>query len=117
MSLVVDTAPGLVVLSGCGHAGLINTLEHAHKSVRAAPIHAAIGGFHLFAASDDHLSWTSAQLKRLGLQQFLGAHCTGVEAVLRIRGLCGLSRATAVVGSVGTTFTLGSGIVATSLAR
>ena len=58
-----------------------------------------------------------ARLKRLGLEHFLGAHCTGIEAVYRIRQQCGLSRATAVVGSVGATFTLGSGIAATSLAR
>lgn len=117
MSLVFDTQSGLVVLSGCGHAGIVNTLEHARTSVRDAPIHAALGGFHLFAASDDQLAWTSAHLKAMGLQHFLGAHCTGIEAVFRIRQQCGLARATAVVGSVGTTFTLGSGIKATSLAR
>ena len=117
MSLVFDTPSGLVVLSGCGHAGVINTLEHARKSVRAAPVHAVLGGFHLLAASDDHLAWTSAQLKGFGVRHFLGAHCTGIEAVFRIRQQCGLSRDTAVVGSVGTTFTLGSGIAATSLAR
>ena len=117
MSLVFDTPSGLVVLSGCGHAGIINTLEHARKTVNAAPIHAAIGGFHLFDASDDHLAWTSAQLKAMGLQHFLGAHCTGIEAVFRIRQQCGLSRAAAVVGSVGATFALGQGITPTALAR
>lgn len=117
MSLVFDTPSGLVLLSGCGHAGIINTLEHARKSVRDAPVHAALGGFHLLEASDEHLTWTSAQLKRFQLQHFLGAHCTGIEAVFRIRQQCGLSRGTAVVGSVGATFTLGSGISPTSLAR
>jgi 7,8-dihydropterin-6-yl-methyl-4-(beta-D-ribofuranosyl)aminobenzene 5'-phosphate synthase len=117
MSLVFDTPAGLVLLSGCGHAGIINTLEHARKTVRNAPVHAAIGGFHLFAAADDRLAWTGARLKAFGLQHFLGAHCTGIEAVYRLRDHCGLSRATAVVGSVGATFTLGSGITPTSLAR
>ncbi len=117
MSLVFDTPSGLVVLSGCGHAGIINTLEHARKTVRAAPVHAALGGFHLFAGSDERLAWTSAQLKRFQLEHFLGAHCTGIEAVFRIRQQCGLSRGAAVVGSVGATFTLGSGIAPTSLAR
>jgi 7,8-dihydropterin-6-yl-methyl-4-(beta-D-ribofuranosyl)aminobenzene 5'-phosphate synthase len=117
MSLIFDTPSGLVLLSGCGHAGIINTLEHARKTVRNAPIHAAIGGFHLFAAPDDRLAWTGAQLKAFGLQHFLGAHCTGIEAVFRLRDQCGLSRSTAVVGSVGATFTLGSGITPTSLAR
>jgi 7,8-dihydropterin-6-yl-methyl-4-(beta-D-ribofuranosyl)aminobenzene 5'-phosphate synthase len=117
MSLVFDTSSGLVVLSGCGHAGIINTLEHARKTVRNAPIHAAIGGFHLFAAPDDRLAWTTSRLKAFGLQHFLGAHCTGIEAVFRVREQCGLSRANAVVGSVGATFTLGAGITPTSLAR
>jgi 7,8-dihydropterin-6-yl-methyl-4-(beta-D-ribofuranosyl)aminobenzene 5'-phosphate synthase len=117
MSLVFDTPSGLVVLSGCGHAGIVNTLEHARKSVRAAPIHAAVGGFHLFAASDDHLAWTTKQLKGMGLQHFLGAHCTGIEAVFRVREQCSLPRSAAVVGSVGAIFELGQGIRPTSLAR
>ena len=117
VSLVFDTPSGLVLLSGCGHAGIINTLEHARKTVRDAPVHAALGGFHLFAATDEHLAWTSAQLKRFHVQHFLGAHCTGIESVFRVREQCGLSRGQAVVGSVGATFTLGTGIVPTSLAR
>jgi 7,8-dihydropterin-6-yl-methyl-4-(beta-D-ribofuranosyl)aminobenzene 5'-phosphate synthase len=117
MSLIFDTPLGLVLLSGCGHAGIINTLEHARKTVRDGPVHAALGGFHLLEASDEHLAWTSAQLKRFQLAHFLGAHCTGIEAVFRVRQQCALSRAAAVVGSVGATFTLGSGIAPTSLAR
>ena len=117
MSLVFDTPSGLVVLSGCGHAGIINTLEHARKIVRAAPIHAAVGGFHLFAASDDHLAWTTKQLKGMGLQHFLGAHCTGIEAVFRVREQCSLPRSAAAVGSVGAVFALGQGIKPTTLAR
>ena len=54
-SLVIDTDRGLVVISGCGHAGIVNTVEYAARKVRKAPIHAAIGGFHLFTASDEHL--------------------------------------------------------------
>jgi len=61
-SVVVDTAQGLVVVSGCGHAGIVNTLEYARKVVREAPVHSAIGGFHLFGASDEHLTWTADHL-------------------------------------------------------
>ena len=43
-SLVLDTGRGLVVLSGCGHAGIINTLTYARKTVRQAPVYAALGG-------------------------------------------------------------------------
>lgn len=116
-SVVVDTPGGLVLVSGCGHAGIVNTMEHARKIVRAAPFVAAIGGFHLFAATDATLEWTASKLREFGMQHFLGAHCTGIEAVYRLRTLVGLTRATAVVGAVGSSFTLGKGITALSLAR
>ena len=51
MSLVLDTSRGLVVVSGCGHSGIVNTLEYAKKTVRDAPVHAALAGFHLFAVA------------------------------------------------------------------
>lgn len=115
-SIVVDTPNGLVLVSGCGHAGIVNTMEFARKVVRAAPFVAAIGGFHLFAANDATLEWTGSKLREFGLQQLLGAHCTGIEAVYRLRALVGLTRSTAVVGAVGSSFTLGKGITALSLA-
>lgn len=115
-SVVIDTGDGLVVLSGCGHAGIINTMEYARKIVRQAPVVAAVGGFHLFGASDATLEWTGTKLKEFGLRYFLGAHCTGIEAVYRIRAMLGLTRKTAVVGAVGSSFTLGSGISALNLA-
>lgn len=116
-SLVIDTEQGLVVVSGCGHAGIINTLEYARQKVRNAPIHLALGGFHLFAANDEKLDWTAGKLKEFGLQQFLGGHCTGIEAVYRLRERAGLKRQTAMVAAVGASFTLGKGIDPRSLAR
>lgn len=115
-SIVVNSSEGLILVSGCGHAGIINTIEYARKVVRAAPLHAAVGGFHLFAATDATLEWTAGKLREFGLQHLLGAHCTGIEAVYRIRSLAGLTRRTAVVGAVGSSFTLGKGIAALSIA-
>lgn len=116
-AVVVNTSRGLVVISGCGHAGIINTLEYARKTIRDVPVEAAIGGFHLFGATDAALEWTSGRLRALGVRHLLGAHCTGIEAVFRLRQLTGLSRATAVVGAIGSTFTLGTGIESPPLAR
>jgi len=116
-SLVIDTVKGLVVISGCGHSGVINTLDYARAKVREAPIHAAIGGFHLYQASDDHLAWTAGKMKEFGLQQFLGAHCTGIEAVYKIRDLTGLARKTAAVGALGGGFNLETGINPGSISR
>lgn len=118
MSMVIDTPQGLVLISGCGHAGLINTLEHIRNKFGAArPVHAAIGGFHLFPASDSHLDWTASKLKEFGLENFVGAHCTGIEATYRIRERLGLGRQHAVVGAVGAGFKLGEGIMPGTIAR
>jgi len=116
-SLVIDTDKGLVVISGCGHAGIVNTLEYARAKVRQAPVYAALGGFHLYQANDETLAWTAAKLKEFGVQDFLGAHCTGIEAVYRLRQLVGLDRKTAAVGAVGGGFTLAQGLDPGSIAR
>jgi 7,8-dihydropterin-6-yl-methyl-4-(beta-D-ribofuranosyl)aminobenzene 5'-phosphate synthase len=116
-AVVVNTPGGLVVISGCAHAGIINTVEYARTVIREAPIEAAIGGFHLLAATDEELDWTAGRLRALGLRHLLGAHCTGIEAVFRLRQLVGLARRDAVVGAVGSSFTLESGIDALRLAK
>lgn len=117
MSLVFDTDDGLVLLSGCGHAGIVNTFEFARGRIRRAPAYAAIGGFHLFELDDSRLGWTAAKLREFGLKHLLGGHCTGVEAVYRLRQLTGLDRRTCVVSAVGSSFTLGKGIDPLNLAR
>lgn len=117
MSMVINTPKGLVVISGCGHAGMINTLEHARKIAGPSDIHAAIGGFHLLYGSDEHLSWTANKLVDLGLDNFVGAHCTGIEPIYRFRELTDLDRSSSVVGAIGATFTLDDGIKPLSLAH
>lgn len=116
-SLVFDTERGLVVLSGCGHAGIVNTVEYARAAIREAPIHAAIGGFHLLDASDEHLAWTANRLAAAGLAQLYGGHCTGLEAVYRFRALLGLRREDSLVAAVGGSFVLGRGIEPGALAH
>jgi 7,8-dihydropterin-6-yl-methyl-4-(beta-D-ribofuranosyl)aminobenzene 5'-phosphate synthase len=109
-SLVFNTAHGLVLLSGCGHSGIINTLQYARGFLRPAPVDAAIGGFHLFAANDKELAWTASKLKEYQTARFLGAHCTGIESVYRLRELLGLTRQTCLVGTIGAVYDLNSGI-------
>jgi 7,8-dihydropterin-6-yl-methyl-4-(beta-D-ribofuranosyl)aminobenzene 5'-phosphate synthase len=117
MTVAFQTEQGLVYLFGCGHAGVINTLDFTRKAIDRAPVKAVIGGLHLFAADDTALAWTAAQLKGFGLQQLVGAHCTGIEAVYRIRELAGLTRQTCMVGAVGTTYSLARGIEAGRIAK
>ena len=117
MSLVFDTDPGLVVLTGCGHAGVVNIVTYAREVIRPARVHALVGGLHLFAASDRTLDWTAEKLGAVGVDNLIGAHCTGIEAVFRLRHDLGLDRAHAVVGAVGAKFELGQGIDPRNLAR
>ncbi|WP_158514841.1 MBL fold metallo-hydrolase [Gemmatimonas phototrophica] len=117
MSMIFDTEQGLVVLTGCGHAGVVNIIDHARESVRPANVHALIGGIHLFNASEQTLAWTEQRLKAAGVRQLIGAHCTGVEVVYRFRRTLGLDRSTCVVGAVGQVFDLAKGIEAGAIAR
>jgi len=116
-SLVLNTSRGLVVLTGCGHAGIINILTYAKQRFPNQPVYGVVGGLHLFAASDEQLNWTGDKLRDFKVANLLGAHCTGIEAVYRLRERAGLTRQTAVVGSVGSVFTLGEGIRPGMLAK
>ena len=116
-SLVLDTTQGLVVVTGCGHAGIVNILTDAATKFPGRDVDAVIGGLHLFRASDEQLNWTGDEFRRFKVANLLGAHCTGIEAVYRLRQRAGLTRRTAVVGAVGSTFTLDEGIAAGALAR
>jgi 7,8-dihydropterin-6-yl-methyl-4-(beta-D-ribofuranosyl)aminobenzene 5'-phosphate synthase len=116
-SLVFDTAEGLVLLAGCGHAGVVNIAEYARKIVRPADLKAAIGGLHLFPLDDPKLKWTIDHLRELHLGSLLGAHCTGIEAVLRIREGLHLDRKRCVVAAVGSSYSLKDGIDPLELAH
>jgi 7,8-dihydropterin-6-yl-methyl-4-(beta-D-ribofuranosyl)aminobenzene 5'-phosphate synthase len=117
MSLVISTDAGLVVVTGCGHAGIVNIAKYAREVAGLSPVYAVVGGLHLFAAKDDMLAWTAEKLHEEGLVDLLGVHCTGIEAVFRIRQLAGLSRKTAVVGAVGSSFDSDRGIDPLGLAQ
>jgi 7,8-dihydropterin-6-yl-methyl-4-(beta-D-ribofuranosyl)aminobenzene 5'-phosphate synthase len=117
MSLLVNTDEGIVVVAGCGHAGTVNTVEYARHILGPRPAYAIIGGLHLFAASDSALAWTADRLRSAQLHYLLGAHCTGIEAVFRIRELAALDRKRAVVAAVGSSFDARKGIDPLSLAQ
>jgi 7,8-dihydropterin-6-yl-methyl-4-(beta-D-ribofuranosyl)aminobenzene 5'-phosphate synthase len=109
-SLVFNTPRGLILLAGCGHAGIINTLEYGRKFIRSAPAYAVLGGFHLYDAKDEQIDWTADKLKELGTAQILGAHCTGIDSLYRLRQRLGFTRQSCVVGTIGAIFDLKDGI-------
>jgi 7,8-dihydropterin-6-yl-methyl-4-(beta-D-ribofuranosyl)aminobenzene 5'-phosphate synthase len=113
-SLVIATANGAVIVTGCGHAGIMNIADAAASITGDSRLLAVIGGIHLFAKPDAVLVDTAKRLKGLGY--LLGAHCTGIEPTIRLRELLGLDRHSAVVAAVGSSFTLGTGIAAGHIA-
>jgi 7,8-dihydropterin-6-yl-methyl-4-(beta-D-ribofuranosyl)aminobenzene 5'-phosphate synthase len=68
---------GLVVISSCGHAGIINTLRRAQAVSGVDNIYALVGGFHLAPAPDDYLRQVMAELKKFDLEHVLPMHCSG----------------------------------------
>ena len=68
---------GLVVISSCGHAGIINTLRRAQEVSGVEKIYALVGGFHLAPAPDDYLRQVMAELKKVDPEHVLPMHCSG----------------------------------------
>ena len=116
-ALIFNTGQGMIILTGCAHAGIVNITEYARRIIGNKPIVAMIGGLHLFSASDQALAWTGAKLKSYGVLSLLAGHCTGIEATFRLRESIGLTRKTAVVSAVGSSFTLRQGIDPRRLAQ
>ena len=84
LALVLDTDKGLVVVLGCTHRGLINTLNHVANLTGKRKIHALCGGLHLGKASDDKLAKIIDHLKEFELEMIGVGHCTGPRAFLAL---------------------------------
>jgi 7,8-dihydropterin-6-yl-methyl-4-(beta-D-ribofuranosyl)aminobenzene 5'-phosphate synthase len=80
-ALYLTTSDGTVVLMGCAHAGVVNTLDYITRLTGIPRIHAVIGGMHLEGASARRMSETVAALRRFGVQRLGPVHCTGLKAV------------------------------------
>jgi 7,8-dihydropterin-6-yl-methyl-4-(beta-D-ribofuranosyl)aminobenzene 5'-phosphate synthase len=72
---------GLLVLSGCAHAGIVNTVKHAQKIVGTDKVHAVMGGFHLINAKPEVIQNTVADIKAMKPDYIIPTHCTGFEAI------------------------------------
>lgn len=73
---------GLVILTGCGHAGAINTIRQAQELTGEQKVHAVIGGFHLSGPLfEPIIAPTVAALKEMNPELVVPAHCTGWKAV------------------------------------
>jgi len=79
-ALWIQTRAGLVVLLGCAHAGVANTLDYVRKITGEGRIRALIGGLHLARVDRERLAFTDRKIRAAGVQEVLTCHCTG-EAV------------------------------------
>lgn len=83
-ALFFDTTEGVVVLLGCAHAGVVNTLRHIGRLTQGRPVRAVLGGFHLLSASEARLQATLEALAALDVRMIGAAHCTGPAATARL---------------------------------
>ena len=93
-AIVVDSFPGeqamafnvkgkgLVVLSSCAHAGIINTVKHVQNMTGIEKVYAVVGGFHLVNAPQTVIDSTVADMKIINPDFIVPAHCTGFEATI-----------------------------------
>ncbi|HYA48269.1 MAG TPA: MBL fold metallo-hydrolase [Burkholderiales bacterium] len=88
MSLILDTPRGLVVVTGCSHPGIVNTLKRV-KEIRNKPIHLVFGGFHLMNASEAAIRDILAAFEELGVERCGATHCTGDRQIALIKARFG----------------------------
>lgn len=79
-----ETENGTVVILGCAHAGIINTLRHIRRLTKKKPIHTVIGGMHLHSASEDRMKKTVKALRKLDIGCMFLCHCTGFDATAQL---------------------------------
>jgi 7,8-dihydropterin-6-yl-methyl-4-(beta-D-ribofuranosyl)aminobenzene 5'-phosphate synthase len=92
---------GLVVLAGCAHAGIVNTVNCAREISGVSQVWAIVGGFHLVGASDDDIRRTIEEVRTFRPRIVVPTHCTGFAAQMQFATRMPEQF---VVGSVGTTY-------------
>ena len=108
------TDNGWIMMSGCGHSGIINTAKKL-QSIKNVPVYGAIGGFHLFKATDKTITKTATWLKENGLTKFMGGHCTGIHAANNIASIVGIERQNLSHTAIGSVLTKELSIIRSSV--
>ncbi|MEM3577411.1 MAG: MBL fold metallo-hydrolase [Candidatus Bathyarchaeia archaeon] len=75
---------GLIILTGCAHSGIVNTICHAQRVAGTRKVYAVLGGFHLADATNQRLRKTIDALKGFSPEFFGPCHCTGKKAIRRL---------------------------------
>jgi 7,8-dihydropterin-6-yl-methyl-4-(beta-D-ribofuranosyl)aminobenzene 5'-phosphate synthase len=75
---------GLVIITSCGHAGVINSVRQVQKATGIDKVHAIMGGFHLAPAPDEIVAKTVAEFKAINPDYIIPAHCTGLNTIFAV---------------------------------
>jgi len=84
-AMFFDSAKGLIVILGCAHAGVVNTLDYVAKLSGEKCIYAVIGGMHLLNTSAERIEYTIDAIRQYNVQKIGTAHCTGGRAVEKFK--------------------------------
>lgn len=74
---------GLIVIGGCSHAGIVNTIKHIQKVSKINDVHAVLGGFHLSGENEKLIDPTISAMKEVNPDYIIPMHCTGWNAINR----------------------------------
>ena len=91
---------GVVVLTACSHAGVVNVMTHARNCFAGETLYGVLGGFHLSGGNERIIPDTVAALRAFELKTIAAAHCTGWRAVNALANAFGDAVAPAAVGKV-----------------
>jgi 7,8-dihydropterin-6-yl-methyl-4-(beta-D-ribofuranosyl)aminobenzene 5'-phosphate synthase len=83
-ALVIDLGRSVIVLLGCAHAGVVNTLDYVAQLTGGKPVRGVLGGFHLGAASEHRIEQTLSCLRQVHCACLVPVHCTGWPAAARL---------------------------------
>ena len=91
---------GVIVLTACSHAGVVNVMTHARECFAGETLYGVLGGFHLSGGNERIIPETVAELRAFELKMIAAAHCTGWRAVNALANAFGDAVAPAAVGKV-----------------
>ena len=72
---------GLVVIGGCSHSGIINTVKHVQEVAQMSKVHAVLGGFHLTGSNEPIIGTTIEEMRKMDPDFVVPTHCTGWKAI------------------------------------
>lgn len=84
-ALWVNTPQGLIIILGCCHAGVVNSIEYIRHLARESRVAGIIGGFHLLNASPERIEQTLIYLKKIKPNFIFAGHCTGDNVIVKMR--------------------------------